>query len=568
MNFGKALLSFALMFTSMGNVMLPSVVSQVQASSSVASKTYIVVLNNNVSDVKGVANDVITLHHGQEKHLYTAALKGFAATFSSSEIDAIARDPRVRFVNEDQPVSIAVVKGKVKPTPTPTPKPTPTPTPTPSPTMSPTPAPTPVPLWVTVTSPNGGETLQAGQSYKITWNSASVIDTVSVGYSSGPGSLNWIAYDIPNAGYYNWTVNVGNTTNTQFKIYVIGYETGVGSADDYSDNYFTVLQPTPAPTPTPIPTPTPQPTPLPTPIGQIVPTGVARVGQDATNKGTGVGVAVIDTGIDLTHPDLVGNIIANTTCVSGTTNGNDDNGHGSHVAGTIAAQDNSSGVVGVAPEAKLVAVKVLDSSGSGTWSSVICGIDWVTANAATYNIKVANMSLGGAGSSDNNCGNTNGDALHQAICTSTAAGVTYVVAAGNSGSDVSTFVPAAYNDTVITVSALADSDGKAGGLGVPTSYGADDTFASFSNYGSGVDIGAPGVSIYSTYIGGSYATLSGTSMATPHVSGAAALYIHSHPGSKWTDVLGGLTSVAEALGKGHTDPSGLHPEPVLQTASL
>ena len=106
---------------------------------------------------------------------------------------------------------------------------------------------------------------------------------------------------------------------------------------------------------------------------QTTPTGISRVNASAnTNKGTGVGVAVIDTGIDLTHPDLQANIVANKSCIRGKKTGNDDNGHGSHVAGTIAALNNSSGVVGVAPGAKLVAVKVLNSQGSGTWSSVIC----------------------------------------------------------------------------------------------------------------------------------------------------------------------------------------------------
>jgi subtilisin family serine protease len=304
-------------------------------------------------------------------------------------------------------------------------------------------------------------------------------------------------------------------------------------------------------------------------FAQTTPTGISRIKAPAnTNKGTGIGVAVIDTGIDLTHPDLQANIIASKSCIRGKKNANDDNGHGSHVAGTIAALNNTAGVVGVAPEAKLIAVKVLNSSGSGSWSSVICGIDWVTANAATYNIKVANMSLGGSGSSDNNCGNTNGDALHKAICNSTNAGVTYTVAAGNSGANANTFVPAAYNDTLITVSALADSDGQSGGAGAATAYGADDTFASFSNYGSVVDLGAPGVSIYSTWMGGGYNTISGTSMASPHVAGAAALYIKSHPGSTWSQVRNGLIIAAEALGAGHTDPSGLHPEPVLQANAL
>lgn len=302
---------------------------------------------------------------------------------------------------------------------------------------------------------------------------------------------------------------------------------------------------------------------------QSIPTGVDRINaENLLNKGAGVGVAVIDTGIELSHPDLKANIVANKNCLSSTKNGNDDNGHGTHVAGTIAALKNGIGVVGVAPEAKLIAVKVLNRNGSGTWSSVICGIDWVTANAAKYKIKVANMSLGGGGVSDNNCGNTNNDPMHRAICRSKDIGVTYVVAAGNANSSASLSVPAAYDDAVITVSALADSDGILGGLGSSTAYGADDTFATFSNYGSTVDLGAPGVDIYSTYKGGSYATLSGTSMATPHVSGAAALYIKNNSTATWDEVRDGLKALGENLGFGHTDPSGLHPEPVIRADSL
>ncbi|MBI4080711.1 MAG: S8 family serine peptidase [Candidatus Levybacteria bacterium] len=304
-------------------------------------------------------------------------------------------------------------------------------------------------------------------------------------------------------------------------------------------------------------------------FAQSTPAGISRVNAPVNpNKGTGIGVAVIDTGIDLTHPDLQANIVANKSCIRGKRTGNDDNGHGSHVAGTIAALNNTVGVVGVSPEAKLLAVKVLNSAGSGSWSTVICGVDWVTANAGTYNIKVANMSLGGGGSSDNNCGNTNNDALHKAICKSTAVGIIYAVAAGNSTDDASKFVPAAYDDTVITVSALADSDGQPGGLGGATSYGADDTFASFSNYGNVVDLGAPGVSIYSTWKSGGYNTISGTSMASPHVAGSAALYVKSHPGSTWSQVRDGLVAEAEALNAGHTDSSGLHPEPVVEASTL
>ena len=309
------------------------------------------------------------------------------------------------------------------------------------------------------------------------------------------------------------------------------------------------------PTPTPVPQP-PQETPF----------GVTRIGVNTTNKGAGVGVAVIDTGIDLTHPDL--SVIANKTCINRTTTGNDDNGHGTHVAGTIAGRFNYIGVVGVAPEANLYAVKVLDKRGSGSWSSVLCGINWVTENAQTLNIKVANMSLGGTGTSDDKCGQINNDALHEAICNSTKAGVTYVVAAGNERDNAKNHVPAAYDDTVITVSALVDTDGLKGGFGGSTGYGPDDTFASFSNYGDIVDLGAPGVNIYSTWKNGGYNTISGTSMATPHVSGAAAIYIGVHGNQPWVQVRDGLNGAGEPLNSGHFDLSGLHKENVVLTGSL
>ncbi len=306
---------------------------------------------------------------------------------------------------------------------------------------------------------------------------------------------------------------------------------------------------------------------------QTLPMGIDRIDAEQTatrtNKGAGINVAIIDTGIDLKHPDLKANIVGGKNCSTGRSY-SDGNGHGTHVAGTVAALNNGIGVVGVAPEAKLWAVRVLDDNGSGTWSSVICGIDFVTSRAPKNGgpITVANMSLGGSGTSDNNCGNTNSDALHRAICRSRDAGVTYVVAAGNSGAVSRLSVPAAYDDAVITVSALEDSDGKSGGTGPGSGSRVDDTFALFTNYGSEVDLGAPGVSIFSTWKGSSYNTVSGTSMASPHVAGAAALYIKNNPGSNWTQVRDGLKALAEVLGAGHTDPSGLHPEPVVKAGSL
>jgi subtilisin len=272
---------------------------------------------------------------------------------------------------------------------------------------------------------------------------------------------------------------------------------------------------------------------------QTLPTGINRIDGElsSTISGNGAGsvnvdVAVIDTGIDLSHPDL--NVVGGVNCSTGSSYA-DGNGHGSHVAGTIGAKDDGVGVVGVAPGARLWAVRVLNNAGSGSWSSIICGIDWVTARAGT--IEVANMSLGGTGS-DTGCGKN--DALHDAICRSVSAGVTYAVAAGNETDDAKNHVPAAY-DEVITVSALADFNGLPGGGAAATCRAdQDDSFASFSNYGADVDIIAPGVCILSTWKGGGYNTISGTSMASPHVAGAAALYKSSNPGASPAQVKSAL----------------------------
>jgi subtilisin len=272
-------------------------------------------------------------------------------------------------------------------------------------------------------------------------------------------------------------------------------------------------------------------------FAQTLPTGINRIEGDASSQLSGNGsgsvnnpsVAIIDTGIDLDHPDL--NVLGGKNCQSGSSY-DDGNGHGTHVAGTVAAKDDSNGVVGMAPGAPLYAVRVLNNSGSGSWSAIICGINWVTANAGGLNIKVANMSLGGSGSDDGNCGNSNNDALHKAVCRSVVSGTTYVVAAGNSNKNLSGFVPAAYNE-VLTVTAMADFDGQPGGGAAATCRSdVDETPADFSNF-TRVDnstdvnhtIAAPGVCIRSTWKGGGYKTISGTSMASPHVAGTAALCI-------------------------------------------
>ncbi len=281
-------------------------------------------------------------------------------------------------------------------------------------------------------------------------------------------------------------------------------------------------------------------------VAQTLPSGVDRIDGEssshALSNSWGIAVAVIDTGSG-PHTDL--NIAGGKNCQTGNSF-SDGNGHGTHVAGTIGAINNTAGVVGVAPGIPIYSVRVLDNRGSGKWSNVICGIDWVTANAASLHIKVANMSLGGGGSDDHNCGNTDGDAMHKAVCKSVAAGVTYVVAAGNDNVDLSGFVPAAY-DEVLAVTAVADFNGKPGGGAAATCRAdVDDTAADFSNFAApGVDdghtIAAPGVCINSTWKGGGYNIISGTSMASPHAAGTAALCIATGncPGRP-SDVMGKL----------------------------
>ena len=261
--------------------------------------------------------------------------------------------------------------------------------------------------------------------------------------------------------------------------------------------------------------------------GEAPPTGVLRLGAASPTLARGASdasVAVLDTGIDLSHLDL--NAVGGTNCI-GPGAPSDDNGHGTHVAGTIAARNDGAGVLGVAPGTRLIAVKVLDATGAGSDSEIICGIDWLTANAAALGIKVANMSFGGL-EPPSTC--TSGSPLHTAICNSTAAGITYVAAAGNSSWDIGEIppdTPAAYPE-VLTVTAMADGDGQPGAAG-PSCFGDfDDVYASYSNFATSPAhaahmIAAPGSCIRSTVPGGGYSVASGTSSSAPHVAGAVAL---------------------------------------------
>ncbi len=287
----------------------------------------------------------------------------------------------------------------------------------------------------------------------------------------------------------------------------------------------------------------PAPEPAPSEPSILWATGVNRI--DAENTRTannGAAVAILDTGI-YNHADL--NLAGGYNCTSGNPEAySDGNGHGTHVAGTVGAKDNATKGLGVAPGTSLWAMKVLGNSGSGMRSWVICGIDKITewktdGNATTPDIEVANMSLGGSGSDDGETGktcDTTTDAYRKAICNSVdplGAGVTYVVAAGNSTKDFKDSAPAAYNE-VLTVTAVADFNGASGGGAKATCRSdVDDTAADFSNYttvGSSDEshtIAAPGVCIESTWNDGGYRTISGTSMASPHVAGNAARCIAS-----------------------------------------
>jgi subtilisin len=306
--------------------------------------------------------------------------------------------------------------------------------------------------------------------------------------------------------------------------------------------------------------------------GQLIPTGVSRVGATrsavaAAGDGTGAvdaDVAIVDTGV-WRVPDL--NVVGGYSCSNSTTTAwQDGNGHGTHVAGTVGAIDDGSGVVGVAPGVRIWSVKILDSSGSGLLSWYLCGLDWITAQRDPANpsrplFEVANMSVTKWGSDDQNCGLTNADPLHQAICRVVASGVTVVAAAANDSGPASLRVPASYNE-VITVSALADTDGKPGGLGGNRcyswgSYDRDDTFADFSNYGPDVDLIAPGKCIWSTVPSG-YAYMSGTSMAAPHVTGAVALLKSDRPALTPNEVREALQYLGSTDWKTSTDPDAVH----------
>jgi subtilisin family serine protease len=262
-------------------------------------------------------------------------------------------------------------------------------------------------------------------------------------------------------------------------------------------------------------------------VDQTLPWGIDKMDADlsSTLAGNGSGAVtnvnayIIDSGIDARHADL--NVVGHVNFAGG--KNTDCNGHGTHVAGTVAARDNAIDVVGVAPGAPLTGVKVLGCSGYGSWSGILAGIDWVTQAAAkSPGSDIANMSLSGGAS----------DAVDKAVRDSANSGVFYALAAGNDGANSCNYSPArageGTNNGIMTVAATNSSDGE----------------TSWSNYGKCVDIWAPGASIPSTKRGGGTTTMSGTSMASPHVGGGGALYLSTHASANPTNVESSLKASA------------------------
>lgn len=291
---------------------------------------------------------------------------------------------------------------------------------------------------------------------------------------------------------------------------------------------------------------------------QVLPASIARVRAPEAwglSTGAGVGIAVVDTGIDLAHPDLA----HPAPCFTAYTSCDDGNGHGTHVAGTAAALDNTTGVIGVAPGAVPYAVRVLDSSGSGTDETIINGLEWVLANAGSVvpPIRVVNMSLGRPGSVDDD------PVLHTAVQNLVAAGISVVVAAGNDAQlEISQQIPSGYPEVLAVASTTAvagraPTKGACAGL----SIGAD-TASSFTSDGAGVAVSAPGeesegvsngcmlqsTGILSLARGGGTTRMSGTSMASPAVAGVAALLVAADGSLQASDVRARLGATAACVG--------------------
>jgi subtilisin len=458
------------------------------ANAQVEDQRYIVVLDRAFAPGDGVANSAaaarIATDLGLEAiHTYGTALFGFAASVPEGRLQALERDPRVSYVERDRVVrAIHHQCGHAGGPPG-----------------------------------TGSEDCENGDVFGTVTDSAdgSAIEGATVtieetGQSDTTDSTGDYRIQDVAGGDYTATANADGY-DPQSKNITVDGDTEVNfsldpSSDDSTD-------------------------------GQTVPWGVERVGAlTADSTGSGIHVYILDTGIDVDHADLQGNLAdgddshkAVVTCRGGgcDTPWDDDNGHGTHVSGTVAALDNDIDVIGVAPDATLHAVKVLANNGMGSLSDVIEGIDWVASETKDHGVPTAaNLSLGASGSKEGECtssGFTGSDSFHEAVCNAANVGVVFGVAAGNDGADAENFVPAAYDDAVITTSATDESD----------------DWPSWSNWGNDkadwtdnksapVAIAAPGVNILSTQAGGGTTTMSGTSMAAPHVTGGIALYLKTH----------------------------------------
>jgi subtilisin len=292
-------------------------------------------------------------------------------------------------------------------------------------------------------------------------------------------------------------------------------------------------------------------------IAQVIPAGVARIGApDVVFTGSGIGVAIVDSGIDFNHTDLE----VATPCFTAYTSCQDDDGHGTHVAGTVAARDNDIDVVGVAPQATLYAVKVLNRRGKGTDSTVMAGLDWIASQSTALGIRVVNMSLGRQGSVGDN------PALHASVRALYDLGIVVVVAAGNDPNrEVSQQIPAAYPE-VLAIASTTAMDGGSSCSFHPQPV-TRDTASYFTTDGAGITSSAPGedrediskscflrsVGILSTRLGGGTTRMSGTSMAAPHAAGVAALLVEQEPALTPEDVRQKVSGSADAVGEAPID---------------
>lgn len=268
-------------------------------------------------------------------------------------------------------------------------------------------------------------------------------------------------------------------------------------------------------------------------LGETVPWGITRIGAPLVhtngNRGTGINVAIIDTGINYNHPDLCDNYKGGYDFVNDDVDPLDDNGHGTHCAGIIAAENNDIGVIGVAPEANLYSLKILNNTGSGNISDLIAAIEWATETCkdtdTSNDIQVISMSL---------ASNSGVTALETACSQAYNSGILLVAAAGNDGNKRGTGDSVDYPGAYSSVIAVAATDST-------------DDRASFSSTGPAVELAAPGVNILSTYQDG-WASLSGTSMACPHVAGTAALVLAANPSFTNDNIRDRLVQTATDLG--------------------